>query len=112
VVTAAADYACSGYGSAKLGNKESQRGLSILEKVGTGVTTASCYEQFLGEIQFPDRATGLAEKWRAVVKGLALGSLELAMAAMGFMLDLRRSWRPQAYATGGTGETLWGPRST
>jgi putative transposase len=113
VVTEAKDYPYSGYGSASMGNEHSQRGLHVLD--GTDSADEGSYRHFVdgrwaeepsdaASLRF---ASALRCRQAAFVKGVILGSAAFVMGVVEAMIEIRRSVRPQAYATGGLGESLW-----
>ncbi len=106
VVAAACDYPFSGCGSAAMGNVESQRGQKALTKDKAKPETSSWYEDLLNGL---DPATGdaLRQRQEAFIKGIIVGSATFVMEVLQALIDIRRSVRPQAYATGGLGGSMW-----
>ncbi len=115
LVADAKEYPYSGYGRAAAGNSESLRGLMALTRVGKAGDALTAYEQLLGG-NFPaaddsaepvNVATALRSRQAAFVKGAVLGSAEFVMEMLTALIEIRRSVRPQSYATGGLGGSLW-----
>jgi putative transposase len=115
VVAEAEDYAYSGYGSARRGNVESQRGLNLLAQTDSGTADEDAYQQLIegrsagatSGSTSQNAASVLRSRQAALVKGAIVGSAAFVMAVVEAMIELRRSVRPQAYATVGLGESLW-----
>jgi putative transposase len=115
LVADAKEYPYSGYGSAASGHSESLRGLMALTRVSNAAAALSAYQALL-EGNFPaadestepaNLATALRSRQAAFVKGAVLGSAAFVMEIFNAMIEIRRSVRPQSYATGGLGGSLW-----
>ena len=113
IVTQAKDYPHSGYGSSRMGNVNSQQGVGALVQEDSGGLGEDTYQQLMEQ---PTDEAGsaalslgavLRRRQAAMVKGMILGSAEFVMAVVEAMIEIRRSLRPQAYAAGGMGGSLW-----
>ncbi len=119
----AKDYPHSGFGSACLGNIDSQRGLAALCEAKNWAEARAHYERFLAgkftpsetdvtqtsAAQPPDSSLGSALRVRqaSLVKGFVIGSATFVMEILLGLAEIRASVRPQAYASGGMGGDLW-----
>jgi hypothetical protein len=123
LVAEARDYPHSGFGSAGMGNVDSQRGVVALCEVKNWAEARAHYERFLAgkftpggtdvtkspATQPPDSSLGSALRSRqsSLVKGFVIGSATFVMEILMGLAEIRASVRPQAYASGGMGGDLW-----
>ncbi len=120
VVAEPEDYPYSGYGSANLGKVESQHGIMELSALPGWSGVKSWYAGLCGgklsPSESPESGPGsepvtlgsvLRSRQAALVKGAVLGSAKFVMEVLQALVEIRRSVRPQAYASGGLGGDLW-----
>ncbi len=120
-----ADYFYSGVGRARLGVRLCRQGLMSLAGSSDWTKAKAWYRQFLGgnpaaadpaphknrsprkSPQAHPAADELRKRQMALVKGLVVGSAAFVMGVLQGMSDLKRGFRPQAYASGGLGGDIW-----
>jgi putative transposase len=128
IVDEAQDYAYSGFGRACAGHAPSQQGLLGLLEAGDWTAARERYELLLGgnfapfqnsELVQPvteastsavdqkSLATALRCRQAALVKGAVFGSAKFVLEILLAMVEIRRSARPQVFASGGFGGDLW-----
>jgi hypothetical protein len=101
VVVEAKDYPYSGCGSASFASKELNESPLYVELINGGSNASQ------PATATSNLATILRSRQAAFVKGVVLGSANFVMEILSALRDVRRSVRPQAYATGGMGGDLW-----